>query len=228
MNLHAHVPEPWRDLIGADDLEPIGRFLDEETRAGRAWHPEPSRIFAALGYFSPAQTRVVIVGQDPYPRVGQPTGLAFSLPDGQMSPSARNILTELAADVGAQAPGHADLSGWARQGVLLWNSAATTQIGVAGAHARCGWHQITARLIGGVVAANPRVVFICWGGHARRVAADAEHAGAHIIWSNHPSPLSARRGPRPFIGSRPFSAANRALTDRGMAPIDWGLERGGA
>lgn len=224
VNLYAYVPSPWRPLISERNLEGISEFLTAETNAGRPWHPAPERMFASLTYFTPQQTRVVILGQDPYPRAGQPTGLAFSLPDGKMSPSARNILAELSSDLECLPPQRADFSRWAYQGVLLWNSAATTQVGVAGAHARCGWHEITRALMAGVVAANPEVVFVCWGGHAREVAAPAVAAGAHMIWSNHPSPLSARRGPRPFIGSRPFSAVNAILAECGRDPIDWALE----
>lgn len=219
--LSDHVPGPWRPLINADALDRIEAFLAAEGAAGRPWHPGPERMFAALAHFEPTQTRVVILGQDPYPRAGQPTGLAFDLPDGQMSPSARNILTEIATDLDQPAPPRANFAAWAAQGVLLWNSAATTQVGVAGAHARCGWHDITRDLLAGVVAARPGLIFVCWGNHAHALVAPLEAAGAQIVRSNHPSPLSARRGPRPFIGSRPFSAVNNLLIAAGDTPIRW-------
>lgn len=221
VSLIDHVPHSWRAFINTDALERVEAFLTAEEAAGRPWHPRPERIFAALTHFEPTQTRVVILGQDPYPRAGQPTGLAFDLPDGHMSPSARNILAEIATDLDRPAETTANFGTWAKQGVLLWNSAATTQVGVAGAHARCGWHDITRDLLAGVVAARPGVIFVCWGNHAHALAAPLEVAGVRIVRSNHPSPLSARRGPRPFIGSRPFSAVNDLLTSAGDAPIRW-------
>lgn len=218
------VPSAWRALIPDDLLAAPRAALTADAAAGLAWHPDPGRILRALSFFPPQETRVVILGQDPYPTAGHPTGLAFDLPAGAMSPSARNILAEVEADLGAARPDGARLHDWARQGVLLWNSALTTRVGEAGAHARIGWHRFTAHLLAGVCAAAPGCVFICWGAHARRLVEPLipeERRPARMVCSNHPSPLSARRGPVPFIGSRPFSAANRLLAAAGIEPVDW-------
>ena len=225
VNLRALVPGRWRPYLdGCDALERVSGFLDAELAAGRPWHPEPARIFRALELCDPADLAGVIVGQDPYPRAGQPTGLAFDLPDGEMSPSARNILDELASDLGVERPSAADFTPWASR-VLLWNSAATTTVGVAGAHARCGWHDVTAHLLAQVARRHDGLVFICWGQHAQKLVLGLlDGDGRHrAVCSNHPSPLSARRGPVPFVGSRPFSRFNELRVQLGQPPVDWAL-----
>ncbi|MEM7719073.1 MAG: uracil-DNA glycosylase [Pseudomonadota bacterium] len=177
--------------------------------------PEPLR-FAALARTQPDATRVVILGQDPYPTRGHANGLAFSVaPDVALPRSLSNIFKELDADLG-RTPPTGDLSFWADQGVLLLNSALTVPEGDAGGHAKLGW----AALIQQVLAhldPQPRA-FLLWGKHAQTQANGlADH---HLkIQTAHPSPLSARRG---FFGSRPFSQINTWLETQGHAPIRWG------
>jgi uracil-DNA glycosylase len=218
------VPRRWRSYLeGCAAVEGVDAFLADEERAGRAWHPDRGRIFRALALCPPERLVGVAIGQDPYPRPGQPTGLAFDLPDGRMSPSARAILDEYAADLGLPRPARADLTSWAARGLLLWNSAATTTVGLAGAHARSGWHEVTRHLLAEIVRRHEGLVFVCWGSHAQALVLPLLDGRHRSIRSNHPSPLSARRPPVPFVGSRPFSRFNDLRAEMGRPPMDWAL-----
>lgn len=179
--------------------------------------PEPARIFRALALTPPARVRVLILGQDPYPTPGNADGLAFSVPAGRPLPaSLRNIFAELQADQGCR-PASGDLSGWARQGVLLLNTALTVPAGAANGHARLGWSALIAEVLA-ELAPRP-LAFLLWGRPAERLAAPYADPARHLILTApHPSPLSAHRG---FFGTRPFGAINAWLAARGAEPIDW-------
>lgn len=180
--------------------------------------PAPDAMFRALTLCPPEAARVVILGQDPYPTAGNADGLAFSVPEGKRLPaSLRNIFREMEDDIGC-APRSGDLSHWARQGVLLLNTALTVPVGRANGHARIGWSPLIAEVLREAAARRP-LVFILWGGPAQKLAAaTVALEGHHVLASPHPSPLSSYRG---FFGSRPFSRTNAWLTARGEAPIDW-------
>lgn len=179
--------------------------------------PPSAQVFAALEATSPDQTRVVILGQDPYPTPGHAHGLAFSVAsDVQPLPrSLTNIFKELQDDLGAK-PDTGDLRFWARQGVLLLNTALTVPAGDAGGHAKLGWTSLTRDVLR-ALSDQPRAFWL-WGRHAQGFAVDISGADHLILASAHPSPLSARRG---FFGSRPFSRTNDWLKARGNAPINW-------
>ena len=170
------------------------------------------------------KVRVVILGQDPYHGPDQAMGLAFSVAESvRMPPSLANIYKELAADCGIARPAHGDLSGWAKQGVLLLNTCLTVEAGKAGSHAGRGWEAITDACVAAVATRDCPSVFVLWGGHAQAKAARIRRLvdGPHcVIRSPHPSPLSAHRG---FFGSRPFSRANAFLEENGRGVIDWAL-----
>ena len=172
--------------------------------------PAPLR-FAALERCQPDATRVVILGQDPYPTPGHANGLAFSVTaETPLPKSLQNIFRELRDDIG-DVPASGDLSHWSDQGVLLLNTALTTPAHDAGGHAKLGWSELTAQVLMRL-ATRPRA-FVLWGKHRKDIAGD------HLfIESPHPSPLAAYRG---FFGSRPFSRVNAWLTDQGETPIDW-------
>ncbi len=179
--------------------------------------PPPPQRFAALSLTQPEETRVVILGQDPYPTPGHAHGLAFSVePDVTPLPrSLSNIFKELEFDLGLSRVS-GDLRGWARQGVLLLNTALSVPAGEANGHKDLGWdhliHEVLAR------TSDRPTAYVFWGKQAQRLE-NHLHPGDHLILkSAHPSPLSARRG---FFGSRPFSAINTWLHARGHAPIDW-------
>jgi uracil-DNA glycosylase len=226
------VTEPgWRAA-----LEPALRsaagleaFLHREWAAqdegtGPAIFPERHAVFRCLNACPLAKTRVIIVGQDPYHGPLQACGLAFSLPSGShlaQPSSLRNILGEIQADCGLDAPRRGgDLAHWARQGVLLLNTTLTVRQGDANSHADSGWKAVTDAVLAAAAAhasaSGTRLVALLWGAHAR---AKAPLLAGHIVFEAvHPSGLSAHRG---FLGCRHFSAANAALTEQGHAPVDW-------
>ena len=209
------VPAPWADLpFFRDDWPAIAARLRD-----RDWLPGPGRVFAALALTPPAAARVVILGQDPYPTPGHANGLAFSVtPETALPRSLKNIFAEMRDDIGA-APPNGDLSGWARQGVLLLNTALSVLPGQAGAHATWGWDRLARQAVARAQAERP-LAFILWGAHAQKAVAGLPRACDLVIATAHPSPLSARRG---FFGSRPFSRVNDWLCARGEAPVDWAL-----
>ena len=209
-------------VLGSVEARRLGGWLRAEEDAGRAIYPPPGQRFRALELTPLDAVKAVILGQDPYHGPGQAHGLAFSAPAGvKMPPSLRNIYRELADDCGIVRAG-GDLTGWARQGVLLLNTTLTVEQARAGSHGGKGWEAITDAIVSAVAARPDPTVFILWGSHAQakaaRVMALAD-AGRHLILrAPHPSPLSAYRG---FFGSKPFSRANAFLTRHGREAIDW-------
>lgn len=189
--------------------------LESPSRAG--WLPGPDRVFAALEAVRPREARVVIIGQDPYPTPGHANGLAFSVSPGVRDPkSLANVRKELISDFGA-APPDGDLSGWARQGVLLLNTSLSVMPGKAGSHAMIGWAGLIPEVIRRAQENGP-LAFVLWGAHASAAVSGLPRDDDLVIRSPHPSPLSAHRG---FFGSRPFTTVNRWLAERGGPPIDW-------
>lgn len=213
----------WRELAffasGAADR--IAARLDAEIAAGAEIAPPPEDVFRALTLTPLDHVKVVILGQDPYPRRGDAHGLAFSFRGKHsLPPSLKVILRELADDLGGPVPKSGDLTSWARQGVLLLNAALTTLVGQSGAHMKIGWQALTDEAVAAVSAGRPAVVFLLWGGPARSRAPLIDRTKHLVIESGHPSPLNRARD---FPGSRPFSRANQWLESRGLAPIDWRL-----
>jgi uracil-DNA glycosylase len=213
----------WNPVLRDEFDKPYWSELQAFVRAERERYrvyPPPAEVFAALHLTPYADTRVVILGQDPYHGQGQAHGLCFSVRDGiALPPSLVNIYKELSDDLGVAPPPHGNLERWARQGVLLLNTTLTVRAGSAASHQGKGWETFTDEVIRAVNAKDHSVVFILWGSHARRkrVLLSSRHV---VIESAHPSPLSAHNG---FFGSKPFSRANAALVEAGLAPIDWRL-----
>jgi uracil-DNA glycosylase len=221
------VPPDWRDLTEAFRRSATGQALiqcvERSRLAGDTLYP--GDVFAALRLTRRHQVRVVILGQDPYHGPDQAHGLAFSvLPGVKVPPSLRNIYKELQRDLGLAPPRHGCLQSWAEQGVLLLNTTLTVQDGQAASHAAWGWDTLTDALIQAVAEDPGQKVFLLWGAHAQRKRALIEgHAQQHeLLLSNHPSPLSATRGPVPFIGCGHFRAAQDFWAARGVA-LDWRL-----
>lgn len=194
----------------------INDFLGQVYGQGTVYPPK-DKVFAALQTSSLEDVRVVILGQDPYHGPNQAQGLSFSVPDDlQAPPSLQNILKELADDIGER--NHHDLTAWAEQGVLLLNACLTVPAGNANGHAGLIWEPFTDAIIRVINDLDRPVVFILWGGYARKKKALINNPQHLIIESAHPSPLSSYRG---FFGSKPFSKSNAFLIKNNEEPIDW-------
>ena len=229
------VADDWRPLVQQFLTSPEGRalgaFIQARVDAGAGIYPPAP--FRALAVTPLATVRVVILGQDPYHGAGQAHGLAFSVPPGvRVPPSLRNIFQEVARGEGS--PGGAagksgaicgDLHVWARQGVLLLNTCLTVEAGLPGSHMNRGWEVLTDQIVAAVLGRVQPVVWMLWGAHARakRPLIEASQAPGTglVLCANHPSPLSARRAPVPFVGCDHFRQANRFLCEHGQAPIRW-------
>jgi uracil-DNA glycosylase len=222
MKIHWANNESWQKAVpffGSPGFEQLVAFVDGERSAGKSVLPGKDDVFNALAYTPFESIKVVILGQDPYPNKRHAHGLAFSIPDGEtdIPMSLRNILKELKDDVGADRTG-GNLSGWARQGVLLLNRALTVEEGKINSHKGKGWELLTRDIIKAISDRRKNVVFILWGKPAQECKKLIDATKHCIIESPHPSPLSARSG---FFGSKPFSKANACLVANGMGPIDW-------
>lgn len=184
--------------------------------------PPKEHIFDALKLTDFENTRVVIVGQDPYHGVGEAHGLSFSVRPGiKVPPSLQNIYKEIYDDLGIIEPANCgDLTKWAKEGVLLLNSVLTVLKDKAGSHASIGWEFFTDNIIRKLNEKETPVVFILWGAFAKSKKMYITNPKHCIIESSHPSPFSARYG---FFGSKPFSRTNEFLTASGQKPIDWQL-----
>lgn len=200
-------------------------FVEDRLRAGvHIFPPEPLRALRLTGL---NQVKVVILGQDPYHGLGQAEGLAFSVQNGvKLPPSLRNIFKELQSDLNLQPPMSGSLMAWAAQGVLLLNTCFTVEEGLAGSHAKQGWETLSDSLIQAVAARPQPCVFMLWGAHAQAKSAliRSVAGGPYLLLeANHPSPLSALRGPVPFMGCRHFSQAQTWLAGQGLS-LNWQLE----
>ena len=209
----------WNPVLRGEFAKPYWPELQAFVAAERqrcTVYPPADEVFAALHLTPYAETKVLILGQDPYHGARQAHGLCFSVRRGvPIPPSLVNIHKELQNDLGIPPPEHGNLEPWAVQGVLLLNTTLTVRAGQATSHAGKGWENFTDQVIRTVAAKDDHVVFILWGSHARKKRALID-AGRHtIIESAHPSPLSAHNG---FFGSRPFSRAERGACRGGARP----------
>ena len=200
---------------------PLLEAIEQKVLAEAQVTPDLNQVMRAFD-MDPANIKVVILGQDPYPTSGDAIGLAFAMsPASKMPRSLVNIVKELRDDLGVAAKTQADLSKWTNQGVLLLNRTLTTQIGKAGAHSKIGWEEFTREALIQLSQRN-KLVFILWGSPSialgREVAQTAP--SCRLVESVHPSPLSAYRR---FFGSKPFSKTNDHLVALGLEPIDWSL-----
>jgi len=221
VNLAEMLPAEWRaELAGFLDEKAtaeLGEFVAAEY-AAHTIYPPIEDLFAAYRLCLPEQTRVLILGQDPYHGPGQAHGLSFSVRDGvKVPPSLRSVFKELAEDVGVAPPAAGDLTGWAQQGVLLLNAVLTVRAGAAASHGGKGWEAFTDATIRALNARDERVVFLLWGSYARKKAVLITNPAHVVLEAGHPSPLN----PKGFRGARPFSATNKALADSGRELINW-------
>lgn len=207
------------EVFSSAKFEALNRFVESE-RCEHTVFPPMDQVFTAFRETSFANTKVVILGQDPYHGVGQAHGLSFSVMDGvKHPPSLRNIFKELADDMGCDVPESGNLLHWSQQGVLLLNTVLTVREGEANSHRKQGWEEFTDAVIRSLNEHPQRLVFILWGAPAQKKEKliDDRH---FLIKSPHPSPLSAHRG---FFESKPFSKTNQHLVQVGLPTIDWNL-----
>lgn len=214
----------WQPLLDRFWADPAGQglqsFLGQRLAAGAVvYPPQPLR---ALELVELGAVRVVILGQDPYHGPGQGEGLAFSVAPGvKAPPSLRNIFKELQRDLGQPPPADGSLLRWARQGVLLLNTTLTVEDGLPASHAGHGWEVLTDALIRQCNEGGTPKAFLLWGAHAQKKAALIDVRRHQVFSANHPSPLSASRGPVPFLGCGHFSAVNRWLSEQGQSLVAW-------
>ena len=206
----------WASAAG----QGLARFVQARLQAGAEIYPaQPLR---ALELTPLAEVSVVILGQDPYHGPGQAEGLAFSVPAGvRLPPSLRNIFQELTRDLGGVLPASGSLQGWAQQGVLLLITCLTVEQGAPASHAKQGWETLTDALIAACSAHESPKVFLLWGAHAQSKLGLIDASRHLVLQANHPSPLSARRPPRPFIGCGHFGQARQWLEKKAQKNLHW-------
>lgn len=217
------LEQSWKGLLlpefERDYMRSLREFLLREQQQGKSIFPAGNDIFNALNSTSFDQTRVVILGQDPYHGPGQAHGLCFSVRPGvDTPPSLKNIYKEIAADLGIPPARCGCLQSWAEQGVLLLNAVLTVESGRAASHQGKGWEQFTDRIVALLNERREGLVFLLWGSYAQRKGEIIDRHRHLVLESVHPSPLSASRG---FFGNQHFSRANSYLSANGQAPIDW-------
>jgi uracil-DNA glycosylase len=215
------MPEDWREAV-TPFVDPavvaaLSAFVVEEYRAGPVY-PRKQDIYATYRLCPLATTRVLILGQDPYFKAGQAHGLSFSVPPGvPVPPSLLNVYQEMRDDLGVAPPPSGDLTAWCRQGVMLLNAVLTVRAGTPNSHKGRGWENITDATIRALNAKQERVVFVLWGAAAKAKAPLVTNERHVVLQAGHPSPMNQRG----FLGSRPFSRINAALTASGSAPVRW-------
>ena len=215
----------WDEILKDEFEKPyykeLRQFLKKEYSSGTVY-PDMHDIFNALKASSFKETKVVILGQDPYHDPNQAQGLCFSVLKGVPAPpSLQNIYKELADDIGFKIPSHGQLTNWAEQGVLMLNTVLTVRRGQANSHKGMGWEQFTDRVISELNKKDTPVIFLLWGSPAKTKAQIINNPLHIKLTCVHPSPLSAYRG---FFGCKHFSKTNELLIKNGLTPIDWQIE----
>lgn len=215
----------WTDFFkeeaDKDYHKELVKFVTEDAKTHKVY-PHRSNLFKAYDLCPPPETKVIILGQDPYHGPNQAHGLSFSVPSEQaIPPSLRNILKEINADIGLEKKAaHGCLESWAKQGVMLLNSILTVRDGSPGSHKNKGWETFTDNTIRLLAGQDQPMVFMLWGAFARSKKTLITNPLHLVLEAAHPSPLSAYNG---FFGCKHFSQANKYLVDNNVNPIDWSL-----
>jgi uracil-DNA glycosylase len=221
MSLANIMAPDWAKAMEVVEVEihKMGDFLRNEAKEKRYYLPFPKNIFNAF-YVPLNDVKVLIVGQDPYPNMNHPIGLAFAVNKNvkPLPPSLVNIYKELKNDLGINNYEHGDLTNWTKQGVMLLNRVLTVRVGIPNSHKNKGWEKITETAIKILNNRDKPLVAILWGNNARTLKNIFTNPKIKIIESAHPSPLSAQYG---FFGSEPFSKTNNFLLNNNLDPIDW-------
>ncbi len=221
--MEVHISESWKTILKEEFeneyFQKLVGFIKEEYTKYTCY-PKGKEIFAAFDHASFDKIKVVIIGQDPYHGENQANGLCFSVHDGiKHPPSLINIFKEIETDLGNPYPKSGNLEKWANQGVLLINATLTVRAHEAGSHQRKGWEQFTDAVIQKISEQKEHVVFLLWGGFAKKKGAKIDNGKHHILTSGHPSPLSANRGY--WFGNKHFSKTNEYLKSIGKPAIEW-------
>ena len=217
------ISESWKFVLHKEFeksyFSKLTSFVKAEYKTYTCY-PKCGEIFAAFDRCSFEDVKVVILGQDPYHGVGQANGLCFSVHESlPHPPSLRNIYKELEQDIGKPYPVSGDLSAWADQGVLLLNATLTVRASEAGSHQRQGWETFTDAVIQELSDEKENLVFLLWGGYAKKKGSKIDQEKHLVLTSGHPSPLSANRGY--WFGNKHFSKANAYLRKTGKQEIRW-------
>jgi uracil-DNA glycosylase len=217
------IEPTWQAQLSVEFEQPyfhrLVSFVKEEYTARRCF-PKGNQIFAAFDRCPFDSVKVVIIGQDPYHGLGQANGLCFSVNDGiAFPPSLINIFKEIESDLQIPFPTSGNLERWADQGVLLLNATLTVRESEAGSHQNQGWETFTDAVIQKISDAKENIVFLLWGGFAKKKGAKINRSKHHVLETGHPSPLSANRGL--WFGNRHFSQTNNYLESLGKTPIQW-------
>ncbi|MFI5908763.1 uracil-DNA glycosylase [Dactylosporangium sp. NPDC051541] len=215
------MPDDWRAAVSPyvdrDVVAGLSAFVVEQYRSGPVY-PRKQDIYAAYKLCPLAQTRVLILGQDPYIKAGQAHGLSFSVPPGvAVPPSLRNVYQEMRDDLGVDPPPDGNLTAWGRQGVMLLNAVLTVRAGTPNSHKGHGWENVTDATIKALNDKTDPVVFVLWGAAAKAKAPFITNARHLVLRAGHPSPMNTSG----FLGSRPFSRINAALVAAGTTPVRW-------
>ncbi|RAV28712.1 uracil-DNA glycosylase [Sinomicrobium soli] len=221
--MNVNIDPSWKEQLqpefGKPYFEGLATFVKKEYRSYTCY-PRGGQIFAAFGHCRFDDVKVVIIGQDPYHGPGQANGLCFSVNDGiAHPPSLVNIFKEIETDLGIPYPVSGNLERWADQGVLLLNATLTVRAHQAGSHQNKGWETFTDAVIQKVSDEKEQVVFMLWGGYARRKGSRIDRSRHLVLETGHPSPLSANRGL--WFGNKHFSKANAYLEEHGKNPVRW-------
>jgi uracil-DNA glycosylase len=221
--MNVKIEASWKEQLSKEFNKKYFKELSlfvTKTYQKNCCYPPYSEIFKAF-YATPFdEVSVVIIGQDPYHEVGQANGLCFSVADGVMHPpSLRNIFKEIHTDLDIEVPVSGNLERWASQGVLLLNATLTVEAHKAGSHQKKGWEQFTDTVIQQISDEREGVVFLLWGGFAKKKGSKVDTARHLVLTSGHPSPLSANRGY--WFGNEHFRKTNEYFVEKGKAPIKW-------
>ncbi|PIE99638.1 MAG: uracil-DNA glycosylase [Polaribacter sp.] len=221
--MQVNIAKSWQKVLQPEFEKEYFKNLVEFVKqeyTNYTCYPKGKNIFSAFDYCSFEDLKVVIIGQDPYHGVGQANGLCFSVHDGiTHPPSLINIFKEIQTDLGKPYPETGDLSRWAKQGVLLLNATLTVRQSQAGSHQNKGWEEFTDAVIQIISEHKKDVVFLLWGGYAKKKGAKINKTKHCVLTSGHPSPLSANRGY--WFGNKHFSKTNEFLQNRNIKPIEW-------
>jgi len=206
-------------IFKQDYYQQLVEFLDYESKHNKTIYPPKDQIFKAFDLSSFNNTKVVILGQDPYHNEGQAHGLSFSVPVGiSIPPSLRNIYQELKSDLNIELSKNGDLTHWATQGVLLLNSVLTVEKNAPGSHAKSGWVDFTDTVIDILNEQKQNLVFLLWGAYAQQKTELIDQSKHLVLTASHPSPFSAHKG---FFGCKHFSQTNDYLKIHNLQTINW-------